>query len=153
MKFNISHKIQRRMLTLVLTSTLCLLNISAQNNDFSPKHYAFMDKFSLKYSFYLDMYNSTNASISAAEDEKPVEINAYWYSLVSHISLLAPDSLVKEIWKNAYALDSDFMCKKLNAFPVSNFDREIYIKYPVLYLYFHTEKGFFGEYCTDWVGK
>jgi len=144
-----------KMLSLKLNLLLfCILNLScfvinAQPKDTSYiKYYPFMNNLPKDYLYYENGYLESKKTIEDnsiiwSEKEYP-----YWRFFISNIALLAPDSVVKQIWQEAFENSPHAICDFYSWIFNKPFDSKYLHQSPVAYFYLHNEKTFYDSVCN-----
>lgn len=135
---------------------LLLLTSSVDAQDSAPtgiQYYPFMNKLPRDYKYYKTGYDESKKTIEDptiiwTEKEFP-----YWRYMVANIGLLAPDSLIKEIWKEVYENSPHSACGMYSFLFERPFVPEYLSNAPVVYYYLHNEKMFFDSTCNGLYSK
>ncbi len=128
--------------------------INAQHsNPTGIQYYPFMNKLPRDYTYYKTGFDESKAIIEDptiiwSEKEFP-----YWRYLLSNVGLLAPDSLIKKIWSEAYENSPHATCGFYSYLFEQPFVNDYLTRAPVVYFYLHNEKVFFDSICNELYSK
>lgn len=135
---------------------LLLLNPGVNAQDSAPtgiQYYPFMNKLPRDYTYYKTGYDESKLIIEDPTIIWTEKEYSYWRYMVANIGLLAPDSLIKEIWKEVYENSPHSACGMYSFLFERPFVPEYLARAPVVYYYLHNEKMFFDSICNDLYSK
>lgn len=122
-------------------------NVCAQEDTLKLINYSFLYPGKYNFQYFLNASNESKKiteDTSASWSEKEFY---YWRSLNSHMSLLAPDSVIKQIWNEAFENSPIGICDFYSYIFSQPFNREYFMNTPVSYFYMHNEKSYFDSMC------
>ncbi len=135
--------------TNVIFLVMMAMGIHAQVSTSSGiQYYPFMNKLPRDYTYDKTGYDDSKKIIDDptviwTEKEQP-----YWRYLVANIGLLAPDSLVKQIWNEVYNNSLHSACGMYAFLFEKPFVPKYLTRSPVVYYYLHHEKNYFDSICN-----
>lgn len=119
---------------------------SMDNN--TIQYYPFMNAFPKDYKYYSNDYLMAQNIIQDSSIIWSQKEYYYWRYFVSNIALLASDSLIKQIWNEAYVNSPHAMCDFYSWIFNQPFDSKSFHQSPIAYYYLHNEKTYFDSICN-----
>lgn len=117
------------------------------------QYYPFMDKLPHDYTYYKTAFNETKEIIQDSNVIWKEKEYPYWRYFTANIALLAPDSIIKEIWNVAYENSPYSFCDFYSWIFENRFNSEYLTGAPVAYFYLHHEKPYFDSICNALYSK
>ncbi len=140
-----SLKLIACLLLLIPRTTL----LAQVNNATYIKQYSFMEKLPQDFTYYKDAYNETKTIIEDPTIIWTAKEHAYWRFLIANIALFATDSIIKEIWADAYENSPYAICDFYSYIFEAPFNAKYFSRAPVGYFYLHNEKPYFDSICQS----
>ena len=148
MKFNFLYK--RSISIIVFALMLLHSEIKAQLDDTSfIQYFPFMNELPHDYTYYETGYHESKVAIEDTSVIWSDKEYPYWRFFIANIALLAPDSIIKGIWNEAYHNNPYSICDFYSYIFELPFNAKHFHESPVAYFYLHSEKTYFDSICNQ----